>query len=202
MNDDELRTRLARLDPQANVPFASLTSRLAQDLLERTMTSTLTSPERPTERRTRRLLVVTTAAAVAAVGVTAAILTSQGADTLPAQKKTTLALTLPDPNAMSSCIMFDVAILKGFPVAFAGTVTAVADGTVSLDVTKWYVGGSAQVVTLTTPGDTQSISLDGVSFEKDKDYLVTASDGAVTSCGFSGEASPTLEQAFDEAFGG
>ena len=51
MNDDELRNRLARLDPQADAPVEPLTSPWAQDLLERSMTSTDTLNPSPPSRR-------------------------------------------------------------------------------------------------------------------------------------------------------
>ena len=51
MNDDELRDRLARLDPLAHVPVTSVTSPRAQELLEQTM---LTDPQTDTPSPTTR----------------------------------------------------------------------------------------------------------------------------------------------------
>jgi hypothetical protein len=100
-------------------------------------------------------------------------------------------------------------------MAFAGTVTAVSDRTVptlsdmtvTLRVDHWYKGGTADVVTLTTltshaltPTTSAGVE-DGVEFVQGKRYLVTATNGTVNGCGFTGEATPELEKAFAEAFG-
>ncbi len=210
MNDDELRSRLARLDPQATAPVEPITSPRAQDLLERVMstsvpTSTDTTSAVDSRRPSRRGFALLASAAAVALGVTGAIVLSQDGSPAgpgPAAKKTSLALSLPGGGlSLNSCLPFSVDNLKMFPIAFAGTVSSVAGDTVSLDVTTWYVGGTAQVVTLQSPDNTTSAALDGVTFAAGKDYLVTASDGAVSTCGYSGAASPTLEKAFADAFG-
>ena len=130
------------------------------------------------------------------------LVTQNGDSTIAPAKQTTLALALPDPSSSASCIPFDVAILKGFPVAFAGLATSVAGDTVTLEVTKWYAGGTAQLVTLSIPGANTSAALDSASFARGKSYLVSANEGTVTSCGYSGESSEMLQQAYAQAFGG
>ena len=204
MNDDELRNRLARLDPQADAPVESLTSPWAQDLLERSMTSTDTRTESPS-RSSRRPLAMVAAAAVAVAGITTAVLMTNDDGGAPVAKKTTLSLKAPGgaapggPIISNSCIRFDVELLKAEPVAFAGTVTAIAPGSVTLDVTKWFKGGTADQVTVTTQ-DNQTVALDGVEFAQGKDFLVSANDGTVVACGFSGPEDPTLRQAYEQAF--
>lgn len=101
---------------------------------------------------------------------------------------------------MGSCVAFDVAILREMPVAFGGTVVATSAGSVTLDVDRWYKGGSADQVTIATPDGTTSVALDGVEFTQGARYLVTATDGNVNTCGFSGPATAELEKAFAEAF--
>ena len=54
---------------------------------------------------------------------------------------------------------------------------------------------------LVHPGNNTSVALDGVTFEAGKDYLVPATGGTVTSCGYSGEANPTLQRAYTTAYG-
>jgi hypothetical protein len=98
--------------------------------------------------------------------------------------------------------MFDVAILRGMPVAFAGTVSDISADTVTLDVDRWYKGGSAGQVAVTVASGQSSAALDGVDFAVGKSYLVAAADGTVSGCGLSGPASPELESAYDEAFPG
>jgi len=207
MNDDALRERLARLDPAAS-PADPVSSRWAHELLERTMANDLSDHvDSPTAaapgRRPGRLAVLSAAAAAAVVAGAAAVLAG-GAGTgedRPAQATTT-RLSLPDPLAMSSCVVFSTDVLRDMPVAFAGTVTSVEGDTVTLDVTHWYKGGSADAVVLETPGEHTSASLDAVQLEDGKDYLVTATEGTVNGCGFSGPATAELSRAFDEAFGG
>lgn len=203
MNDDALRERLARLDPAA-APADPVTGLRAQELLERIMTTDLDTPASTTDERSRRSrrLAALAAAAAAAVAVGGAALLAANDDAPTAKQTTTLALSLPDPTAMASCIVFDPALLRDVPLAFAGTVTDVAGDTVTLDVTRWYKGGTADVVTLATPGEHTSASLDAVRFEDGQAYLVTATGGQVNGCGFSGPASAELTRAFDEAFGG
>jgi hypothetical protein len=120
-----------------------------------------------------------------------------GGDGAPA----TLALSLPPADVAASCIQFDVRFLAEMPVALAGTVTTVEADRVTLDVDRWYRGGSADVVTIVVPL-TSSAALDGVDFSDGERYLVTATDGTVNGCGFSGPADAELERAFEEAFGG
>jgi hypothetical protein len=207
MNDDELRNRLARLDPQAATPVDPITSPRAQDLLERTMTTqTELMNESPTDPpRRRRGLTMVAAASVAAAGIVAAVVMTNDGPTAPA-KKTNLTLTGPAaaapgrPGVINSCIRFDVELLKAEPVAFAGTVTDVQPGSVTLDVTKWFKGGTADTVTVTTR-DGGTIALDGVEFVQGKDFLVSADQGTVATCGYSGPEDPTLRKAFEDAFG-
>jgi hypothetical protein len=198
--DQDLRERLAAIDPVTSAvstePFSSLR---AQTLLESAMTSTTTR----TDRRSRRPLLA--AAAVLAIGAAAGgvVLTQgddEGADTLAAPK-ISVSLSLPGGGATSmSCMMFDVANLKGMSPAFAGTATEVDGGTVTLDVDRWYAGGSADQVVLKQPDAGTSAALDGTEFVKGTRYLVTAAQGTVNGCGYTGPATPELEKAFAEAF--
>jgi hypothetical protein len=198
---DDLRVRLSRLDP-APSSVDPVESPRAQELLERIMaTPVLTSstPSTPSPRRRGVVAAWAAAAAVAAIGTASA-----GIALRPDHKAapTSLALTLPASGVMSSCIQFSVDVLKDMSPAFAGTVTSVEGDTVTLDVDHWYAGGSADTVTLTQPGGSTSVALDGVDFQQGKRYFVTAAQGTVNGCGYSGPASAELEQAFAEAFPG
>ena len=196
MTDDDLHARLARRDPVRRPDVAAYLARPA-DPWELAMNAVENDLARP-----RPVLATLAVAASLAVVVGGAVLAARPSGPgAPAPAPTTLALSVPDPLAMSSCVMFDVDFLKDMPVAFAGTATAVSDGSVTLTVDHWYRGGDAGVVTVTTPsGDT--VALDGaVAFEQGGHYLVTATDGVVNGCGFSGPATAELESAFEEAFG-
>jgi hypothetical protein len=212
MSDDELRTRLSRLDPApAGSPVDPVTSPRAQELVERIMqtpeTQTLSTPDSADElaaRRRRPYLLPLVAAAVLALVVATVLVVSGGgrvADAPAGEDPTTLALELPASDVASSCMMFDVQILADMPVALAGTVTAVEPRQVTLDVDRWYRGGDADVVTIGVL-DGNSVALDGVDFRDGERYLVTATDGVVNVCGYSGPATPAFEQAFEQAFAG
>jgi hypothetical protein len=209
MNDDELFERMRQADPAppdtALDPVAGPTARR---LLERAMTDTITEAPAPaTPPRKRWPLIATAAAAVAALSVGAVVLASgNSSPTHKPSPKSTLALRAPAPAGgpvMGSCIRFDVSILKDMTPAFAGTATAVSDGSVTFAVDHWYTGGDADVVTVTQPGSSEPISIEGgVTFEQGKRYLVTAANGVVNGCGYTTEATPDMEAAFNQAFGG
>jgi hypothetical protein len=112
-----------------------------------------------------------------------------------------MALSAPAGDVAGSCVMFSVDVLREMPVALAGTVTAVDPGSVTLDVDRWYRGGDADRVTITVP-ENNNVALDGVDLRSGERYLLTATEGTVNGCGYSGPADPQLEGAFAEAFGG
>jgi hypothetical protein len=212
--DAALRARLSRLDPAGPaVPVDPVTSPRAADLMERAMhspdvqnTDLEPAVDLAAERRRRRPAVwLAAAVAAAAAGIVRGVVVHGGGSD-PAgtpDRATTLALTLPDSSAVAgSCMQFDVAFLRDMPVAFAGTATEVGAEQVTLDVDRWYRGGDADRVALAVPGAQTSAALDGVDFREGERYLVTATDGTVKGCGYSGPASPELERAFAEAFGG
>ena len=218
MSDDELRTRLSRIDPApAGSPVDPVTSPRAHELMERIMqtpesqsleSTTLDTPAQTDElaaRRNRPWLIPLAAAAL--LGVMLATVfgfggglggNSPGGDGGGAP--TTLALSLPPSDVAGSCIVFDVQFLAEAPVALAGTVTAVEPEQVTVDVDRWYRGGDADVVTIAVQAG-NSVALDGVEFRQGERYLITATDNTVNGCGFSGPAEPQLEQAFEQAFG-
>ena len=208
MTDDdvELRARLARTDPLLRVGAAELPSRSAHEIRERVMQTIdeSTSDATPdiTNARSRRPALLAAAAVLALVAGIGAFAVLSRDDAKPAAK-TTMALTAPDAGgAIGMCMAFDVEGLRPMPVAFAGTVSAVAGDTITLDVDRWYKGGSADLVTVTQPGNATAVALDGVEFTQGTRYLVTATEGVVNGCGFSGPAAAELEQAFAEAFPG
>ena len=91
-NEEQLRLRLAALDPMAGRPVTPLTD----DQKEHAMSTDPQTPEAPAAKR-RSFLPLGAAAAVAAIAVGAVVLSSNGSDGTttppPAAKKTVLALT-------------------------------------------------------------------------------------------------------------
>ena len=205
--DDELRTRLARIDPAGpDVPVDPATSPRAAELMERAMrTSTDAEPDvdLPRSRPGRRP--AWWAAGIAAVAAVAAAVFVFGGSSVPdgggspgGNDATTLALSMPaTPEAR--CRAFDVAVLRTMQVAFEGTVTATDGERTTLAVDRWFTGGDADRVTIDVPDGRTSESL-GIEFRSGARYLVTATDGTVNGCGYSGPATAELESAFADAF--
>jgi len=205
--DDELRTRLARIDPAGpDVPVDPATSPRAAELMERAMrTSTDAEPDvdLPRSRPGRRP--AWWAAGIAAVAAVAAAVFVFGGSSVPdgggspgGNDATTLPLSMPvTPEAR--CRAFDVAVLRTMQVAFEGTVTATDGERTTLTVDRWFTGGDADRVTIDVPDGRTSESL-GIEFRSGARYLVTATDGTVNGCGYSGPATAELESAFADAF--
>ena len=84
--------------------------------------------------------------------------------------------------------------------AFEGTVTALDDRLVTLSVEHWYRGGDADQVTIAaTPAYLRAL-LQGADFEMGERYLVSASDGTVSVCGFTAPYSDELAALYAEAY--
>lgn len=106
-----------------------------------------------------------------------------------------------DASTAGKCAAPNADTLASFDTAFAGTVTSLDDGTATLEVDQWYAGGESDVVTVKAPGEDLDQLLMAVDFQQGRSYLVSATGGRVTLCGFTAEASPQLQALYDEAFG-
>ena len=223
MNDDQLRDRIARLDPlgRSDTGGASIdpiTSPAARSLLEDIMNTPLITPlgtEEPTRQPARGqrpwwAMAGAAAAVVAAVAVGVAVFNGSGDDTpeiaattvaaSPAPgKATVLDLSAGVEDLLASCAVLDPTILGQAPLAFKGTVTMAEGGVVQLTVDQAYRGVDAQVVTLSA-AEGQEALIGGVAWEVGGQYLVTAYDGVVSYCGQTGPATPELQAIFGEAF--
>jgi hypothetical protein len=205
MNDDELRARLRAADPaQRDAPAESW----IDELVEATVTvNEQAGQDNRTEearRRSRWLVLAVAAAAVAAIAVGGYSVVA-GDDGTKDEQQTELALTMPanDPNApIAMCMELTADALRPVETAFAGTATDVTGDQVTLDVDRWYKGGDADVVQLTSSTDAGVLLEGGVEFTEGERYLVTATEGSVNGCGFSGAHTDDLAAIFDEAFGG
>ena len=209
--DEELRTRLARIDPAGpDLPVNPATSPRAAELMERAMqTSTDAEPDVDLPRGRPGRRPAWWAAGIAAVAAVAAAVFVFGGSPVPnrppdgggspgGNDATTLALSLPaTPEAR--CRAFDVAVLRTMQVAFEGTVTATDGERTTLAVDRWFTGGDADRVRIDVPDGRTSESL-GIEFRSGARYLVTATDGTVNGCGYSGPATAELESAFADAF--
>ena len=201
--DDELRARLARLDPSGDLSVEPAGGLRAAQQMERAMQTLEPTPTTPPRRFSSRRLAVAggVALAAAAAAATTGVLVWGGGT--PAAEPTTLDLSLSEQAATASCIQFSQAVLADMPVAFAGTVTAVAEDEVVLDVDRWFTGGDADRVRLDVPGGISPEAAAlwyGVDFRQGGSYLVTATDGNVNSCGYTSPLTPEMEAAFERAF--
>jgi hypothetical protein len=157
--------------------------------------------------RPRSILVVLAAtAALAACGADgdSDAGTGSGTDTSTPTSPTeagsgTLALTA-DGSAAGKCKVPSADTLATFDTAFSGTVTSLDGGTATLAVDQWYAGDEAATVTVESPNKELEDLLMAVDFQEGKSYLVSATDGRVTLCGFSAEENPELQAMYDEAF--
>ncbi len=202
MNDeqrpDEAEARLMRrmrnADPARTFDTADS---WMPDLMEAAMS---TIPVEPKSRSRRWAPAMAAAAALAVIGVgVGAFLGGDDPAGTPEPVVTTLALPVGSGTSMNSCVPFDVQFLRDMPVAFSGSATEVSDDGVTLEVDRWYKGGDADVVRLTNY-DLSTVSLDGFTFDQGDRYLITATEGTINFCGFSGPWTQDLADAFDKAF--
>lgn len=202
--NEQLRKRISRLDPMhPGVPTEPPTTLSSQRRMERVMsTTTHQTPAPVSDRPPKRWAPALAAMVVALTGLGAFVLFG-GSDGSPAPiASPPLELSLGEDNALASCLMFDVSILRDMPIAFEGTVTAVDGPRATLTVDRWFKGGDASEVVL-TGGSEQMVSLIGAfPLEVGTSYLITATDGNVNFCGYSGQATEEMRGYFVEAFGG
>lgn len=192
MTDDDLRNRLSSSNPTPpSQPVDPITSDRARALMEDIM-STETIQPRMVQKRTR---LVGAVAAILTLVVAGGAIFGLGSDD-PAP----LVLSAGGSDSLASCLPFDVAILEGMSPAFGGTVVELTDSVATLEVDRWFTGGDAEVVEINyTPGFEALIGTP--SMEVGQRYLITATDGVVNGCGYSGVASAEYEAAFEQAFG-
>lgn len=199
MNDDELFSRLRDADPaRHDNPADSWLDDLIDDTVEATMSTT---PENtPARKRWVPLAAAAAVALIAAGGAGFALAGGDDEDAPAAQ--TTTTLTIPAPDSMAMCMQVSADVLAGMDQALSGTATEVADGTVTIDVDTWFKGGDSDLVTLTA-ADPELVGLEGgIEFEEGRKYLVSATDGNVNSCGFTGLDEEPLSGIYQQAFPG
>lgn len=206
MNDDELRALLSRRDPAADRPADAGSSPKAQALWEsimstsvdeRTSASRTSTPARP---RRRMAMIAAAAAAVTAIGVGTAIIGQYAAPERTSPTASAMALRFQDSGLAEACAPFEVAFLQQMPVAFQGKVVETGDTSTVLRVDRWFRGGQDGVTTVrvSTPGPDNSES---VHFGMGETYLVSARDGVVSSCGYTGGLTPEFLADYEKAFG-
>lgn len=186
---DELRTALRRLDP---VDPGVAMEPIPHSRLERIMSQT-TPPSAGVPTGTRWAL----AGGVAAIVLVAAL--ALGGVFSPTAEP--LALGLGADDVMASCLPVTADVMADMSPAFEGTVTAVDGETITLSIDHWFAGdtGATEAV-LTAPAGMEAL-IGGVEFTVGDTYLITAANGTVNYCGYSGPATADLRAVFEAAFG-
>ena len=202
MHDDDLQARLRDADPARRTPppDPSWIDTLAQS----TMEAPMTTPEPAAGTRRTWLLTAAAAVLVAALGVGgwSALSGDDNRDQV-AREKTVTTLTVPKPDLAAMCMQLTPETVGQMQVAFDGTVSSIEGEEVTLDVTKWYVGGDTDQVKLVQNSPDAMIALEGdIVLEQGQRYLVTAHDGQINGCGFTALWSQELQDIFDQAFAG
>lgn len=194
MNDDQLRKRLSASNPTpSSEPVDPITSDRARALMEDIM-SAETTASRMEQNRNRLVVAVAAAVAVAVLGFSLA--DGLGSGDAPAP----LVLSAEGGDVLASCLPFDVEILEAMSPAFGGVVIELTDSAATIEVDRWFTGGEAEIVEINyTPGFEALIGTP--SLEVGQRYLITATDGVVNGCGYSGVATPEYEASFEQAFG-
>ena len=224
--DRALRGRMAALDPVATLPAAdpAWVARLVQEA--RSDEGDLDVPEtRQTgvHDRSRLTWLVAAAAFVLIAAVGAFALVDRGDDDVPAagpgsadtrsssdpstgstgrETGETTVLSAPAGVGSGRCAVASADVLARQTLAFDATVTALTDGLVTLEPTKFYAGEPTDVVEVQAPPRVLSELLLAVDFEEGERYLVSAVEGEVSVCGYSGAWSPELERLYVAAFAG
>ena len=121
-----------------------------------------------------------------------------GGDDAPAPvNRSSVVLAFAAPGAIAGkCAAPTAASLRGYPLAFEGTVTAKEGDRVDLQVDHWFRGGTAETVRLRHD---EQLS-EATALEVGRQYLVTADHGIVPICGGTNEATAEYRSLFRAAF--
>ena len=211
--DPQLRALIGQADPAGPLTPADPQglARLLEDTMSHDLDTRADLPQQSTELRRRgplAWLVAAAAVAVIAGGGYAAVSSIQGDDTVPQAGPDTSAsvdepvvVTLEAPAAVpAKCAVPTPELLGGAEIAFAGTVSAIDGDVVTLTPTETYTGETADEIKVVGMRPDLRALVGQVEFVVGGTYLVSATGGQVSVCGFSGEATPELQQLYDLAF--
>jgi len=171
---------------------------------------TLTDESRETGTRDRSPLTWLVAIAVVLLIAVAAlfVLLNRGSDepetpdgTGSNADGTTTAELVASPST-ERCMLPNVEVLKAQALAFDGVVRSVTKGEATLEPTRFFTGDETDVVVVKAPDADLQALLAAVDFREGERYLVSATDGQVTLCGFSGPYTEDLAALYGKAFAG
>jgi hypothetical protein len=207
MNDadlpDELRSRLQASDPAGSLPSAA--PHEAARLLEDVMATELTNESREIGTRGRGPLTWLVAAAalvvIAGVGFLGFhALAGDADDGGGTAVQSVTELDVPAAAGMGKCMVPNAEAMAGADVAFDGTVTSIVGDQVTLEPSHWYAGDPTDRVVVTAPSEQLQQVTSAVIFQAGGRYLVSATDGRVSLCGFSAPYTPDLAAVYAAAF--
>lgn len=198
---DEIRERLARLDPMnSDVPTEPTTSESSRKLLEDIMSTPIKERTETKPGRPRQWTIGIAAASALVLAVAAGLALNGAGGEAPTVAGPALELTAGGEDIMMSCIAFDTTELERVAeIAFEGTVTSVDGETITLEVDTWYRGADNTRVILHAPHGLEAL-IGGIPFVTGEQYLISAQGGSVNYCGFSGVSTPEYRAAFETAF--
>lgn len=211
---DELLARLRSVDPASSLPPAD-PSRVAR-LLEDTMSNLIDhegptggasdEPTRESGTRGRNPLTWLVAAAavllIAGAGAIGLLNHGQDPDPVPSatNQPTVTTLSAPPAGTSGKCQVPNAELLATQTLAVDGTVASIVGDVVTLVPSRFYAGAATDLVKVeAAPAEMQAL-VGATEFQEGGRYLVSASDGRVTVCGFTGPFTPELAALYDEAF--
>ncbi|MFI6467735.1 hypothetical protein [Streptomyces sp. NPDC050538] len=205
MNDDELLARLKSADPAlTGVAPPPDIDRLVEDTLntDTALQSATTAAGLATAGWARRHLFGLAAAGLLVLGggVAGGIMANSGdSNGHSAATKTVApagALRLTAEGGSGKCMVPGVDTLGKYPTLFEGTATSVNGSTATFHVDRWFKGGDAETVVLTSDTEVSET----LTYTEGGHYIIGAKDGFVPMCAAI-EATPEDVAKFRQAFG-
>ena len=211
MTDDELQQRLQARDPAASLRPADPTwvARLLEDTMSADLDTHETRDSGTRNRSPLTWLVAAAAVLIAGIGVFGLLTNDPDSAPEPSAGDTPSVSTVPTVTELGApapsnakCMVPNAQTLSQAQVAFSGTVQEVADDVVVLAPDRFYTGEPTDVVEVRSDPALLRALIGSVDFQVDQRYLVSANDGQVTVCGFSGVYSDDLAALYTAAFPG
>ena len=199
--DPELRQRLLAADPASSLPAAGpdRVGQLLEDLMSDTDTRTRESRETGTRDRSPLTWLVAAASVVLIAAAGAVGLAQRDNGSAPAARPSLTELR--DSAVSGLCILPNARVLRVQSVAFRGTLVSLTDTAATFHADHWYAGGPTDSVKVAPSPDRIPEMMRASDLTVGDDYLVAATGGMVTGCGFTGPVSPRLQKLYDAAFG-
>jgi hypothetical protein len=219
---DALRARLAAVDPARGLAPVdpAVLALLVSEVVEAPSPHADVTPI--ARRRTPTTWLVAAAAAVVIAGAGGYALTTRGDESAApsaGEAEGTAELAPPTPGddgglpvpgttvlaaapaaGAGRCATLTAELLAGSDEAFAATVTGLDAGTVTLQTTEVFAGEVGQTVQVEAPRADLQALVSAARFENGGSYLVAATDGLVSPCGWTGKATAQLQAVYDQAF--